>query len=136
MIDYSNAIKNAKLGFSDPAKPLAKTVYTSFHFGVRTPLLGDLDADYNITPHDCVHLATAMHNEFYGDIKSLWDDLWPSIAMSDAIRLNPRISQLCEQMTNKLKYPQNLTAVLTAAKTESAEKMVPEAGIEPATKGL
>ena len=31
---------------------------------------------------------------------------------------------------------ENLTAVLTATKTENAENVVPEAGIEPATKGL
>ena len=30
----------------------------------------------------------------------------------------------------------NLTAVLTAEKTGNAENVVPEAGIEPATKGL
>ena len=31
---------------------------------------------------------------------------------------------------------ENLTSVLTSAKSESAENVVPEAGIEPATKGL
>lgn len=32
--------------------------------------------------------------------------------------------------------PENLTAVLTTGKTENAGSVVPEAGIEPATKGL
>lgn len=31
---------------------------------------------------------------------------------------------------------ENLTSVLTSAETESARNVVPEAGIEPATKGL
>jgi hypothetical protein len=34
------------------------------------------------------------------------------------------------------RQPQNLTSVLTSAETESSRNVVPEAGIEPATKGL
>ena len=39
----------------------------------------------------------------------------------------------CEILSAEQK---NLTAVLTSAETETSRKVVPEAGIEPATKGL
>lgn len=58
-------------------------------------------------------------------------------ASNVAVNLCFKIAAELERMgVTYEQHGENLTAVLTAAEPKSAEKMVPEAGIEPATKGL
>jgi hypothetical protein len=141
MINYKLCVEHAKIqpGFANPSAILArsKVVYTSIHFGCACALTGDFEFDAHVTPWDKGRLADQMHHDLYGDIKDLWNTLRVFIARTDDFQKIPDLQTLCANMDAKLKYPgENLTAVLTTEKSESAESVVPEAGIEPATKGL
>lgn len=94
------------------------------------------------TPHQ-------VHCPFCGVI-ALWpvkddelDKYWMECAVCHAQGPRVALSGMALPAWNRRPGPtkdsreaENLTAVLTVAKTESAENVVPEAGIEPATKGL
>jgi hypothetical protein len=122
MIDYEKLLVTSKAHTLPDGKH--HTVYVQTTFGLTT------EGDGIVTDANRDQLKAAIHEHFYGDLSRLWFELLPWIERSNDLRTMSWPKGLCDQMT------QNLTAVLTAAKTETLEKVVAAAGIEPATQGF